>query len=445
MKRLVLLCCVWLCLQPYPVRATDAPPEQLVLAFYYAWFDLTTWQKPLSDQPLTPYHSADSVVIERHVQWANQAGIDALVQAWYGPEQHNNQTEDNFWVLLDKASANGAHAAVSVDMGSPAFLQTPESVLQALLSLRERHTQHGGYLRAAGRPVIFFWKQELFSVPTWEAIRSQVDPEHTMLWIAEGARLDYLAVFDGLYLYSVAWADAPAAVLVRWGKEVQQWGGAHNASRYWVATVMPGYNDFVTGRADAFSRVRADGAFYRACWDGAIRSQADWVVITSFNEWLEGSHIEPSVNYGEAYLNLTVALGMQYRDQVYVPAATALPPTVTPVLPTDTPVPPSPTAPWPTSTLTPTLTLQPTVTLTPTATPFRLATPTPTALPQATPTFPPKANLPPAPTTHYIHGDITPTPGRLRPPLVEGQAPKLCQLFPALLGTLLMVLLHRWK
>lgn len=440
MKRLMLLFCVLLCVWPTPILAEEPPHERWVLAFYYAWFDLTTWQKPLSDQPLTLYHSADGMVIERHVQWANRAGIDALVQAWYGPAQHNNQTEGNFWLLLDKAVANGSHAAVSVDMGSPAFLQTTDTVLSALTTLRDRHVQHPGYLYVDGRPVIFFWKQELFSVPAWEVIRSQVDPNHMMLWIAEGARLDYLEVFDGLYLYSVAWADDPAAVAVRWGQAVRQWSASRDTVRYWAATVMPGYDDFVTGRADAFARPRTEGAFYRACWDGAVRSHADWVVITSFNEWLEGTHIEPSANYGEAYLNLTEVLGMQYRERVYVPAATAMPPTATFVPATATPAPPTPTVPLPTATATLTPTVQSTATLTPTATPFRLSTPTPKPVPLTiTPTFPPKASLPPAPTVAYSHSS-TATDARSRPLVVEGQSPKTCfSLWPAMLGGLALV------
>ena len=60
---------------------------------------------------------------------------------------------------------------------------------------------------------------------------------------------------------------------------------------------MPGYDDFATGRPDAFARPREDGTYYRACWQGATQSNADWVVITSFNEWLEGTHVEPSTLY----------------------------------------------------------------------------------------------------------------------------------------------------
>ncbi len=423
-----------------PARAQTG--KRLVLAFYYAWFDLTTWQKPLADQPLSPYHSSDAAIIERHVLQAQNAGIDALVLAWYGPDRTNNQTEDNLRILLDKANAHGTQAAVSVDLGSAAFLRNVDEIVAALTALRDDHTQHPAYLRVEGRPVVFFWKQENLSAPAWVALRNIVDPDHKMIWIAEGARPDYLEAFDGLYLYSVAWSDAPSGVLNRWGNEVRQWSVDHQAPRYWVATAMPGYNDFVTGRADAFERPRNDGAYYRTCWEGAVQSGADWVVITSFNEWLEGSHIEPSTAYGDTYLRITAEQASRYhRGAVVAPTATPNPPTNTPEPPTPTltatPLPPTPIPPTPT--ITPTVYISPTATLTPTATPFRLATPTPTAVIKTAGA--PTVTLLPAPTTH-AYQDVTPTPTRMRV-LVEGSTPKTCPLPPAILLTLTVGAFYR--
>lgn len=429
-KRICLLAglflLIWVPSQTVPVRAQTG--DKLVLAFYYAWFDMLTWEKPLPDKPAELYHSSDVSAIGRHVQQAQQAGIDALIQAWYGPTLANNQTESNFRILLDQAQAYGSRAAVSVDMGGP-FLQNEAEVGDALRALWAGHAQHPAYLRVRGRPVVFFWRQNNFSVATWETIRAQVDPERKMLWVAEGVQTEYLPVFDGLYLYSVAWSDAPGSVLVRWGDVVRRWAAERGVYRYWIATVMPGYNDVATGRADAFVRDRADGAYYRACWAGAAQSEADWVVITSFNEWLEGTHIEPSTAYGDAYIHLTSALAADYRAAVFAhpPTATPVPPTSTPAPPTATPVPPTPTPTLTvaTPTFTPTVYVTPTATLTPTATPFRFATPTPKgALPAATP-------------TPVLRSTVTATvapPRTLMP--VEGNSPETCSLFAALLPVL---------
>ncbi len=397
----------------------DAQGEQLVVAFYYAWFDWNTWKMDLSDLPATPYLSADPATIETHVLLARQSGLDALILDWYGPQVENNQTETNLRVLLDKAQAHGLQAGVTVDLAGP-FINNQDELRNALVAMRDEHVSHPAYFRVGGRPVLFFWRQESYSLEAWALLREQVDPNHSMIWIAEGARTDYLEVFDGLYLYSVAWSNDPAAVLNRWGGEVRQWSQAHNTFRYWIATVMPGYDDRVTGRADAFVQPREGGAFYRATWRGAMESNADWVAITSFNEWLEGTHIEPSEAYGNTYLDLTSALAADYREAETVPTPTLPPPTptLTPtvvVTPTATPV-LTPTA---TPVLTPTATpvLTPTVTLTPTATPFRLPTPTErpysgestplpvfTSAPQYVAEATPSTPRPSAPDRHPVQG-----------------------------------------
>ena len=50
---------------------------------------------------------------------------------------------------------------------------------------------------------------------------------------------------------------------------------------------------------------RNAGTTYEATWQAAIASGTDWVLITTFNEWWEGTAIEPSVNYSTSYLALT--------------------------------------------------------------------------------------------------------------------------------------------
>ncbi|MDO8672120.1 MAG: glycoside hydrolase family 99-like domain-containing protein, partial [Dehalococcoidia bacterium] len=78
-------------------------------------------------------------------------------------------------------------------------------------------------------------------------------------------------------------------------------------------------NDMGTGRSDAFIRSREDGGFYNATFTAAINSQPDWIVITSWNEWVEGTQIEPSVSYGDKYLTLTRQFSDRYKAFSMVP------------------------------------------------------------------------------------------------------------------------------
>ena len=369
-----------------------AQNERLVLAFYYAWFDQATWKSgQLSDQPAQPYDSRDRATIQRHVAQAKSAGIDALVQSWYGPSGGaNNMTESNFATLLDVSAASGLRAAVDFETQGP-FFNSAGDVQSALATLLADHARHPAYLKVNGKPVVFFWRQQHFGVDAWAAIRQQVDPEHKSIWIAEGTDLAYLRVFDGIHLYSVAWSADPAPVLVNFGAKVRKAAQDLGGFRYWVATAMPGYDDtrLRGAQAGGFARPRANGDYFRATFSGAAKSGADWTIVTSFNEWLEGSQIEPSVSYGDAYLNLTRDLAAAYRaGAVIAPTvAPAASPTATignPQSLADTlgfqamPTPSASSTPTPVATATPTATASPTSTSTPMPTATTSATASPT-------------------------------------------------------------------
>jgi uncharacterized protein YraI len=296
---------------PSPALAGDPP---LVLAFYYAWYDQDIWTSGLpADRPTQPYSSSDPAILERHVSQAQGAGIDALIQSWYGPQEASNQTETNFRMLLDLASTKGFHAAVDFETAGP-FFANQASVIDALRYLLRVHAQHPAYLRYEGKPVVFFWRQQRFSVDQWAAIRAQIDPNHDSLWIAEGVDIAYQAVFDGHHLYSIAWSPDVERTLIDWQFRLRRYESENNVSRLWIATVMPGYDDTHTDRADAFAVDRQDGEYYSQSWSAAMASQPDWILITSFNEWVEGTMIEPSRTYGDLYLNLTRDLATAFKS-----------------------------------------------------------------------------------------------------------------------------------
>ncbi len=294
-----------------PALAGNPP---LVLAFYYAWYDQNTWDSGMpADLPAQPYASSDPAAIERHVSQAQASGIDGLIQSWYGPQETHNQTETNFRTLLDVAAQKGFYAAVDFETTGP-FFTDKDSVVDALRHLLTVHAEHPGYLRYHGKPVIFFWRQGRFSVEEWTDIRAQVDPQRNSLWIAEGVDISYQTVFDGHHLYSVAWSPNVERTLDDWGFRVRRYEAQNGTDRLWVATAMPGYDDTRTNRTDAFAVYRQDGGYYRETWSAAIASQPDWIIITSFNEWIEGTMIEPSQSYGDLYLDLTRQLATEFKS-----------------------------------------------------------------------------------------------------------------------------------
>jgi hypothetical protein len=158
-------------------------------------------------------------------------------------------------------------------------------------------------LRYQGRPVLFFWQAGMYDNTTWSAIRAQVDPSHTAVWIADGDRFGILSgdAWDGISPYAIAWSGNPDAQLQGWAAKAR----AVAPDKLWIPPVSPGCNDSAA-RSATCVQDRRDGSYYQTTWDGALASNPSWAIIVStFNEWMESTQIEPSVEYGDEYLRLT--------------------------------------------------------------------------------------------------------------------------------------------
>ena len=126
----------------------------------------------------------------------------------------------------------------------------------------------------------------------------------------------YVAVFDGASTYNIT-----GQTQHKTPPQIREW--AHAAHPKMVAaavpgkistvTVIPGYDDSKLSRPPPRPITqRWGGETYRALWQEAVAAAPDYVLITSWNEWHEGSEIEPSVEYGSVMLNDTAAFARQF-------------------------------------------------------------------------------------------------------------------------------------
>ncbi|HEX8967069.1 MAG TPA: endo-1,3-alpha-glucanase family glycosylhydrolase [Chloroflexota bacterium] len=290
--------------------ATSAPnalaynEDRPVLAYYYAWWDPSNFGQTLF-QPGQAYNSDDPGIIQRHVQEAQSAGIDGFVMSWYGS---GDRTDANLATLLGTAKQTGFRATIHFE--TPHFWGVDDVVAQ-LKAFYAARIGHPAIVRYQGRPVIFFWRASIFDNATWNAIRAQVDPDHVAVWIADGDQFGILSgdAWDGISPYAIAWSASPSGQLPNWAAKA----AAAAPGKLWIPPVSPGCNDSAV-RAATCVRDRGDGAYYQATWDGALASNPQWAIIVStFNEWMESTQIEPSVQYGDQYLRITRQNADQYR------------------------------------------------------------------------------------------------------------------------------------
>jgi hypothetical protein len=289
-----------------PQPAAHAATAKPVMAFYYPWYEASDWNPGrMADLPAEPYSGGDDAVIARHVQQADDAGIDALICTWYGP---NEPRLNERCGKLINATAGRELAVTFIPDQAADFtgtLKNPQGMIDSLRYMRDTYMGSPNWLRWNGKPVVVFWNLASFGdVNAWRNVQRQVDPNHEWFWMGEGTNFSYLDVFDGIYFFDITWQADPAKAMASYERQLNAYNSAKGASKPFISTAMPGYDDSrIRGGHEV--RSRANGDYYRRSWQTAIDKNAQAVMITSFNEWFEGTQIEPSRSYGNLYLDLT--------------------------------------------------------------------------------------------------------------------------------------------
>ncbi len=298
-----------------------------VMAFYYPWYGTADgpggagrtvhWgridevNKDIQASTHYPiigaYDSHDPKLIDQHCLWAKSAGIDTLIVSWWG---HNHYTDRAMGRILDGCRRHGLTACIYYEtVPRP---QTAESAANDIVKVLDKYGQHPAHLKVNGKPVVFIYGRTLqeLGLTDWLKAVKLVNEKYKEGFTAIGDQFSYGAarVFDGVHTYNTAGplqGQKPDTAR-KWAAETyKSWVQlADEAGKISTITVIPGYDDTKI-RTPGLAVQRYKTRLYRAQWEEAIKADPHWILITSFNEWHEGSEIEPSLEYKHEYLELT--------------------------------------------------------------------------------------------------------------------------------------------
>lgn len=316
----------------------DLELPRLVMAFYHAWYGNTTgpskkwfhWDHPIWDTatgetigrhdpekfiapgfrdigaahyPLTgPYDCSDPELIRHQLDLAEEVGIDVFIIDWFGPP---NGPVDNYTkVLIDYVEEHGRNIRFSILYDGYHYAKYPLSdSLNELRYLLNTYGERPSFLKVGNYSVIFVYASRYYTSRQWDyVIRTLRYEGFRAIFLADTFEEEYARVFDGLYTYS------PLDVLLRRGNLTELYVKVRLlTSKYgglFAGTATPGYDDRKIRKPGIFLD-RRDGRVYNETWQAIIDSNPDWALICSWNEWHEGTEIEPSIQYGIQYLRLT--------------------------------------------------------------------------------------------------------------------------------------------
>ena len=83
-------------------------------------------------------------------------------------------------------------------------------------------------------------------------------------------------------------------------------GQAHAAGKKMCVPVHPGHDNLQEGNPKHYEMPRRNGGTFRDYLKAATHSGADYVMVTSFNEWPESTVIEPSSSWSDPYQYLKI-------------------------------------------------------------------------------------------------------------------------------------------
>lgn len=155
---------------------------------------------------------------------------------------------------------------------------------------------------------------------------TDLDPYPTKSFVIQTDDLFKTNAFDGEFFYSlantwVAWrfTAEPETIKQVWEQQVEMQADRNGESdKPLFLTTTANYNDKYARPLLWFEIPREiDGVnTYDWTWETALQYNPDYVLITSWNEFFEGTAIEPTEEYGDYYIRQTAEWVEKFRQQV---------------------------------------------------------------------------------------------------------------------------------
>jgi glycoprotein endo-alpha-1,2-mannosidase len=319
-------------------------PSIKVAAFYYPWYgnpktdgawihwDQYNHQPPQdigSDYypALGAYSSKDPQVVAQHMAWLRQAGVGVIISSWWGQGSNEDQAVP---LVLKMAERYGIKVTFHIE---PYSRRTAAGLVSDIKCLYENYGNSPAFFRSNAssryspgdqpKGMFFVWNIESrvsgqpvqadYWLPALNAIHALPEGGLVIADTLQGSWVNG-GHFDGLYNYVTLHTDQNGGF--NWARNLPP-------DSLYIPSLIPGNSAKRVGYPEDTYVARRDGATFNEQWNAALGTgvEPSMVTITSFNEWHEGSMIEPPAvgvndgkgnnyaNFGtlspEGYLNLT--------------------------------------------------------------------------------------------------------------------------------------------
>ncbi|XP_040577455.1 glycoprotein endo-alpha-1,2-mannosidase [Lepeophtheirus salmonis] len=278
-------------------RNKHSPPDDIGANFY---------------PQLGPYSSRNHEVIRYHVEMIRRSGCGVLVYSWYPPSSNDDQSFSSSDELLPSLLDIAEEVNIKVALHVEPFIGRNASTFRlALEYVVRRFGNHSAFYKRKKSPFSIkelpvYYIYDSYNLPSveWQSLFSTRGDKSIRDTELDGIFLGLLvefkhrteikrSKFDGFYTYFASNGFTHGSSWKNW-KTLSTF--ANKNSLIFSPSIGPGYKDTRIRPWNAVNtRYRRKGRYYGAAWKFALNSGAKMFSITSFNEWHEGTQIEPAV------------------------------------------------------------------------------------------------------------------------------------------------------
>ncbi len=244
------------------------------------------------------YSSNDPKVISQHFKWMKQAGIGVCVLSWIGKNSFTDKSVPDY---LKTGQEHGIDIAFHIEP----FYETIQEFRESVEYLHAQYGEHPAVFRSKGKMVYYVYDSYKLPDEEWEKVltskgnsslrNTPSDAIFIGLWVKENEG-EFLkrSGFDGFYTYFASEGFVYGSTTSNWSYLSDF---ATKNDMLFIPCVGPGYEDTrIRPWNDSNTKKREEGTYYEKMFRTSMKTSPDFIAITSFNEWHEGTQIEPAIS-----------------------------------------------------------------------------------------------------------------------------------------------------